>query len=99
MINYSNEKFQELYNSVKYSYPVSIKDENLLPTLCLYTGNDDVVGVVAYAYLKEKADNDSKHLDLIYSKYADHYFLNYGMKDSIDSLREFHAQILNYTKT
>lgn len=98
-INYSNEKFQELYKSVKYSYPISIKDENLLPTLCLYTGNDDVVGVVAYAYLKEKADNDSKHLDLIYSKYADHYFLNYGMKDSIDSLREFHAQILNYTKT
>ena len=59
-INYSNEKFKALYNSVKYSFPVSIKDKNNIPTLCLYSGNDDIVGVVAYAYLKDKADKYNK---------------------------------------
>ena len=97
-INYANEKFQKLYNSVKYSFPVSIKDKNNLPTLCLYTGNDDVVGVVAYAYLKAKADQDNKIIDLIYSKYADHGYLNFTMQNSIDSLRELHVKILEYAK-
>ena len=97
-INYSNEKFQKLYNSVKYSFPVSIKDKNNLPTLCLYTGNDDVVGVVAYAYLKAKAKQDNKIMDLIYSKYADHGYLNFTMEDSIESLRELHVKILEYAK-
>ena len=98
-INYSNEKFKALYNSVKYSFPVSIKDKNNIPTLCLYSGNDDIVGVVAYAYLKDKADKDNKHIDLIYSKYADHNFMNFNMTNSIESLRKLNVKIIEYAKT
>ena len=98
-INYSNEKFKALYNSVKYSFPVSIKDKNNIPTLCLYSGNDDIVAVVAYAYLKDKADKDNKHIDLIYSKYADHNFMNFNMTNSIESLRKLNVKIIEYAKT
>ena len=97
-INYSNEKFQKLYNSVKHSFPVSIQDKNKIPTLCLYTGNDDVVGVVAFAYLKEKAKEDNKTMELIYSKYADHGYLNFTMQNSIDSLRDLNVKIQEYAK-
>ena len=97
-INYTNEKFQKLYNSVKHSFPVSIEDKNLLPTLCFYTGNDDVVGVVAYAYLQDKAKQDNKPMELIYSMYTDHGFLNFTMENSINSLRELHIKILEYAK-
>ena len=52
------KNLKKLYNSVKHSFPVSIEDKNIIPTLCLYTGNDDVVGVVAYAYLKNNTNPD-----------------------------------------
>ena len=96
-INYSNEKFEKLYNSVKHSFPVSIEDKNIIPTLCLYTGNDDVVGVVAYAYLKNKTNPD-KIMELIYSKYADHNFMNFQMENSIQSLRKLNVKILDFAK-
>lgn len=97
-INYSNKKFEKLYNSVKYSFPVSIMDKNKLPTLCLYTGNDEVVGVVAYAYLKNMTNQEDKIMELIYSKYAGHNYMNFNMSNSIDSLRELNVKILEYAK-
>ena len=96
-INYSNEKFQNLYNSVKHSFPVSIEDKNNLPTLCLYTGNDDVVGVVVFAYLKNNTNPDKK-MELIYSKYADHNFMNFQMENSVESLRQLNIKILEFSK-
>ena len=95
--NYSNEKFQNLYNSVKHSFPTSIGDKNNLPTLCLYTGNDDVVGVVVFAYLKNNTSADKK-IELIYSKYADHNFINFQMENSVESLRQLNVKILEFAK-
>ena len=91
------KNLKKLYNSVKHSFPVSIEDKNNLPTLCLYTGNDDVVGVVVFAYLKNNTNPDKK-MELIYSKYADHNFMNFQMENSVESLRQLNIKILEFSK-
>ena len=94
-INYDNEKYKEMYKIAQYAYPVNHINSNSVPTLCLYGGNDDVVGVTQYAYLKEKYGNN---LHLIYSRYATHFFLDFDTEVGINSLRELNYQILEYAK-
>ena len=69
----NNEKYQKMYNVIKYAFITEIEDlHNNLETLCFYGGLDEAVGVTVFANLKKKADKDGRKLELIYSRYATH---------------------------
>ena len=61
-INKDNDDYKKMYNVVKYAYVTEIEDKHRLPTLCIYGGEDVVLGVSTYAYLKNKADDDGRRL-------------------------------------
>ena len=94
-INYDNEKYKEMIKVVQHGFPVNFISEASVPTLCLYGGNDEVVGVTQYAYLEERYGGN---LHLIYSKYATHNFIDLETEVGINSLRELNYQIVNYAK-
>ena len=94
-INYDNEKYKEMIKVVQHGFPVNFISEASVPTLCLYGGNDEVVGVTQYAYLEERYGGN---LHLIYSKYATHNFIDLKTEVGINSLRELNYQIVNYAK-
>ena len=97
-INYTNEKFKELIKETSYGFPIYIEDKNKVPVLCYYSGNDQVVGISAFAYLEEKAIKDSKPIELIYSKYSKHNYYDFSMEDSVEHLRELNLKIREYAK-
>ena len=54
---------------------MDILQNSKLPTICIYGGIDDIVGVTTYAYLKQKAGMDGRPLDYIYSRYEGHLLI------------------------
>ena len=52
-------------------FPIEYADKNIVPTLCLYTGKDTIIGVRQYSYLKSKFIDKSK-IDLLYCKNLPH---------------------------
>ena len=71
-INWENEKFKEMFKIDKNAFVTEITDKHKLPTICIYGGIDDVIGVTTYAYLKQKMDKDERKYDFIYSRYEGH---------------------------
>ena len=96
IINYENEKFQDLHNRTKHAFPLYIEDKNKVPVLCFYGGNDEVVGVMAYGYLEEKAKKVGKTIELIYSKYSIHNFYKFEVQDNVECLRTLNVKILEF---
>ena len=94
-INYDSEKYKEMIKVVQHGFPVNFINELSVPTICLYGGNDEVVGVTQYAYLEERYGGN---LHLIYSKYATHNFVDFETEVGINSLRELNYQIVNFAK-
>ena len=97
-INKNNTKYIEMFNFINNAFPVNIEDKNNLTTICFYGGNDDVVGVTQFAYLNEKAEKYGKNIIHIYSRYADHNFLNFETEDGINAMREMNYQINHLAK-
>ena len=97
-INYENDKFKEMLNIVKNAFVTDIEDKNRIPTLCIYGGTDDVVGVTTYAYLKQKMDKDNRPYDFIYSRYEGHILMMPNTPDGIQKLRETWSKIIQYSK-
>lgn len=97
-INENNENYKKLFNVAKYSFITEIDDNHRLPTICIYGGIDDTVGVTPYAYLKEKADNDGRHLDLIYSKTEGHLLIMPSTSEGLERLRDVTSLSLKYFK-
>ena len=100
-IDENNEKYKEMLNIIKYAFPVNYVEKNSLPTLCIYGGNDTVVGIEHYAYLKKKFnENNNNNINLVYSKTAGHSRSGiFGKKDEIDMIKEIIFQFLNFSKT
>ena len=96
VINKEDKKFQDLYNRTKHAFPLYIEDKNKVPVLCFYGGNDEVVGVMAYGYLEEKAKKDGKTIELIYSKYSIHNFYLFEVEDNVKCLRTLNIKILEF---
>ena len=71
---------------------------NKIPTICIYGGTDDEIGVSSYDYLKEKADKDERHIDYIYSRYEGHIFVWYSTEDGKQSVYNMNALIIKYLK-
>lgn len=99
IINNDSQKYQEMINIVKNSFPINFIDGRY-PLLCEYCGNDQEVGVVHYSYIKEKYDKNlnSKEIESVYMKYRGHEQYYYEMPESKDSMREMYIKILEYVK-
>ena len=98
-IKKDSEKYQEMFNAVKYSFPYIFIDNNTLPTLCEYAGNDSLVGISMYKYLKQLSQKYGNKLDLVYMRYADHGLISYDTENGIQAMRDIHNQILIYAQS
>lgn len=45
-----SEKYNELYKKDNYGLPVDYINETTIPTICIFWGNDIVVGIGQYAF-------------------------------------------------
>ena len=97
-IKVDNEKYLELLKIVKFTFPSYYAISNIIPTLCVYGGNDSIIGVSQYAYLKSNSKSIKDKIRIIYSRYAEHNVINYGTENGINAMREMHYQILNFAK-
>ena len=53
-IQINDPKYQKIYKYAKYGCPLYVyKKNSTVPMLCLYGGNDGLVGVSHYSYLKK----------------------------------------------
>ena len=97
-INKDSEKYKEMFKKVQNSFPIKFVNNDTLPTLCEYAGNDSLVGVGMFRFLKELFDKYDKKLDLVYMRYADHGLVSYDTENGIKAMRDIHYQILEYAK-
>ena len=97
-IKVDNKKYQELLKVVKFAFPSYYAISNIIPTLCVYGGNDSIIGISQYAFLKSNSKSIKDKIKIIYSRYADHSVINYSTENGINAMREMHYQILNFAK-
>ncbi len=95
-IDINNEKYKELYKVAKYGFPVFHLNENSIPILCIYGGEDSLVGVAHYSCLKKFSKGNK--IELIYMKDSGHLMDNYETEEGMTAIREIHYQILNFAK-
>ena len=97
-INEDNDKYKEMLKVVKFGFITEIDDNNKIPTICIYGGTDNVVGVTAYAYLKQKANKDGRHLELIYSRYEGHGLIFPSSADGFQKVFDANSLTMKYLK-
>ena len=77
-------------------------DIKTIPTICLYGGNDQTIGIGHYAHLKEKFDGvRNSNISLIYSRYANHdlpTIFNYTISDCIKAVNDLNDRIMNFSE-
>ena len=72
-INENSEIFKEMLNKTSYAYPINYVTNESIPTLCLYGGRDEEIGVAHYAQLKKAFDKcNNPNITLVYFKYGQH---------------------------
>ena len=102
VIQTDDPKYQEIFKYAKYGCPLYVyKNKNCtVPMLCLYGGNDDLVGVVHYSYLREKyvENGGENNIELVYMKYAGHERFHHGTEHNIIAMKEMHAKMVAYAK-
>ena len=64
-INKDSEKYKEMFKKVQNSFPIKFVNNDTLPTLCEYAGNDSLVGVGMFRFLKQLFDKYGKRLIMI----------------------------------
>lgn len=99
-INTDDPKYQEMYKYAKYGYPLYVIGKCIIPMLCLYGGNDDLVGVVHYSYLREAYINNGAgdKIELVYMKYAGHERFHHNTGHDIIAMKEIHIKMIEYAK-
>ena len=92
-----SEKYYEIFKKINYSNPIFYIDENTIPTLNIYGGRDNIVGIGQYAYLEDQfIEHENKNFTLVYSKYADHYPFILEIENGIEKIKEMNYEILEY---
>ena len=72
-INKDSEIYKEMLNKTSYAYPINYVTNESIPTLCLYGGRDEEIGVAHYAQLKKAFDKcNNPNITLVYFKYGQH---------------------------
>ena len=71
-----------------------------MPTLCLYGGNDDLVGVNHYSLLRQAYIDHGQEdkIELVYMKYGGHERFHHGTEHDIIAMKEMHAKMVEYGK-
>jgi len=94
----NNEKYKELFNMVKYAFPTTYINSKTVPTLCQYGGDDTVIGVCHYSYLKEISQKYGNKIVNVYMKNSGHFLNEINNEKDLEPIREMHFQILNFAK-
>ena len=90
-----NYMYKDILKALKYADVTQVEDKNPeLPAICVYGGMDDIVGVTAYAYLK---NSTQRNLDFIYSKYEGHNLIVPNTLDGVDKISDISALIMEYS--
>ena len=97
-INYENEKYKEMFKITKNAFITETEDKHRIPTLCIYGGIDEVIGMTQFAYLKHKMDLDKRKYDFFYSRYEGHVLFLPHTPDGEKKLRTFFSKITQYSK-
>ena len=87
-----------MFNVVKFSFVTEINDIHKTPTICIYGGTDELIGVSAYAYLKQKADKDGRHLEFIYSRNEGHMLIMPTTPDGRQKILDTGSLTMKYFK-
>jgi len=77
-------------------FPIVYADKKVVPTLCLYTGKDMVVGVRQYSYFKSIFANKNK-IDLQYCKNLPHEMYVEGSSDTKECFSGLYKKISNFS--
>ena len=96
-IKEDDENYKKLFKVAKYSFITEIEDNHQIPTICIYGGTDDTIGVTQYAYLNQKAGN-TRHLDFIYSRNEGHDLIKPKTPDGVAKLWDASSLFMNYFK-
>ena len=103
-LNINDEKYKEMYKYAKYGSPIELirkKDnKDLIPILCLYGGNDDLIGVGHYSLLRQAYidKNEKNKIELVYMKYGGHERFHHGTEHDIIAMKEMHAKMVEYAQ-
>ena len=99
-INKSSEIYQEMLKKTSYAYPIKYVTKESIPTLCIYGGKDEEVGVAQYARLKEAfINNNNDNITLVYFKYGKHYpFYNCTGDYGNNMMKKFGEEFSKYCK-
>ena len=99
-INIVDEKYKQMYKYAKYGSPINVIGNCTIPMLCLYGGNDNLVGVIHYSNLKKayKENGGENNIELIYMKYAGHERFHHGAEHDIIAMKMMHAKKVEYAK-
>ena len=99
-IDTESQRYKELLEKVQLAFPVTYVDKNTLPTICLYTGKDTVIGIKHYSYLKSKFDKaENKNISLIYLKGLPHEMYVPGSQEYLEGQKKLFGLISNYSST
>ena len=98
-IDLNNEKYIKMESILKYAYPINFVNENSVPTLCIYGGDDSLIGIGQYSFLQKKSEQYGNKVELVYMKNGGHTLGDYETENEKNSMREIHYQILNFANT
>ena len=91
-----SEKY-EIFKKINYSLLIFYIDENTIPTLCVYGGRDNVIGIGQYAYLEDQLlAHNNTNFTFVYSRYAEHNPYEIETENGIEKIKEMNYQILKY---
>jgi len=98
-IDIDSQKYKELLEKAQLTFPVTYVDKNTLPTICLYTGKDFMIGIKHYSYLKSKFDKaENKNINLIYQSGLPHEMYVPGLeKEFFEGQKKLFGLISNYS--
>ena len=100
-INEDSEIFKEMLNKTSYAYPINYVTNESIPTLCLYGGRDEEIGVAHYAQLKKAFDKcNNPNITLVYFKYG-HHDVFYNTTDNDygkDVMTKMSTELLGHCK-
>jgi hypothetical protein len=103
-INHENELYKELYKSSKYFFVTyhinNTKDDELIPILCEYAGNDTNIGEANFKHLRQiQKIKPNLKIDLVYMRYANHFLISYDTENGKQAMKDMNTMILKYAKT
>ena len=96
-MNLTDPKCGQAYFQFQFLFPIKYADKNVVPTLCLYTGKDMVVGVRQYSYFQSIFAKKDK-IALQYCKNLPHEMYVKDSPDTLDCFSGLSIKILDFSK-